>query len=585
MANFGTLDFAVAFNPQTAFPLDARYYFDSKTAADAAAAAAVEVGSSDGTYFIGQTIVVNDNTNATLYVIQPDKKLRALAAGGSVEEIRGELQKMADKLSGDYVEKIGAEKTARMEADVKLAVTLEKQGTSEEGDAATYVVKQGGVALEQKIHIPKDKVIKAAEVVVDPAGQTAGTYIKITVENVKDPLYVAVPTLVNTYAGVNSATVDTHVYIEDGTGAYKISADVKAKSIGAEHLTTDLSGVIAGLGTGSAKLREDIDKKIFVQQGDDAQALSVSTLTIHKVSQAKYSQLLKDNAIVDTDVYVVSSDYLDAYGAKVVNMAPGEADTDGATYGQLTAIQSASDGKVDELSGKVFTGSTSLSATLYDKIVADVDTAKTELNDRINNLDLAEVSLTGSQVIKKISQTDGKIAVETGNLSISALDDYSTMRGEVTEAIAAAKTANAVTIDVSNPNAGGILSAFTVKQGGAEVGVINIPQDKVVESGRYVEVKGGKIGETAAPTGLADGHYIELTIANGGKVYAPVPELVDTHAGFKGTTVTTTIAKENGENVIKAEVNDASIQMKHLTGVFVLDGGSADTWQDGSDIV
>lgn len=127
MANFGTLDFAVAFNPQTAFPLDARYYFDSKDAADAAAAAAVEVGSSKGTYFIGQTIVVNDNTNATLYVIQPDKKLRALAAGGSVEEIRGELQKMADKLSGDYVEKIGAEKTARENADKALKVTIEKQ--------------------------------------------------------------------------------------------------------------------------------------------------------------------------------------------------------------------------------------------------------------------------------------------------------------------------------------------------------------------------------------------------------------------------------------------------------------------------
>lgn len=382
---------------------------------------------------------------------------------------------MADRLSGDYVEKIGVEKTAREEADAALVVTLEKLGTPEGNDAATYVVKQGGAALPQKISIPKDKVIKSAEVVEDPDGQNPGTYIKITVENVANPLYVAVPTLVNTYAGVNSATVDTHVYVEDGTGAYKISADIKAKSIGAEHLTTDLSGVITGLGTSSAKLREDVDKKIFVQQGDEAEALSVSTLTIHKVSQAKYSQLLKDNAIIDTDVYVVSSDYLDAYGAKVVNMAPGEADTDGATYGQLTAIQSAAEGKVNELSGKVFTGSTSLSATLYDKIVTDVGAAKTELNGRIDGLDLAEVSLTGSQVVKKISQTDGQIAVETGNLSISALDDYSTMRGEVTEAVNAAKTAGVVTIDVSNPNSGGILSAFTVKQGGTEVGVINIP--------------------------------------------------------------------------------------------------------------
>lgn len=37
MADFGTLNFAVAFNPQTAFPLDARYYFS--TLADATTAA------------------------------------------------------------------------------------------------------------------------------------------------------------------------------------------------------------------------------------------------------------------------------------------------------------------------------------------------------------------------------------------------------------------------------------------------------------------------------------------------------------------------------------------------------------------
>ena len=38
MADFGKLNFAVSFNPQTAFPLDARYYFSSLSAAEAAAA-------------------------------------------------------------------------------------------------------------------------------------------------------------------------------------------------------------------------------------------------------------------------------------------------------------------------------------------------------------------------------------------------------------------------------------------------------------------------------------------------------------------------------------------------------------------
>ena len=78
MADFGKLNFAVAFNPQTAFPLDARYYFDTLEAATTAAQSAVEVGSSDGTYFIGENLVVVTSTDATLYVIQPDKTLKAV---------------------------------------------------------------------------------------------------------------------------------------------------------------------------------------------------------------------------------------------------------------------------------------------------------------------------------------------------------------------------------------------------------------------------------------------------------------------------------------------------------------------------
>lgn len=80
MAEFGKLNFAVAFNPQTAFPLDARYYFDSYDAAETAAQGAVEVGSASGTYFFGQTVVVVESSLATLYVIQPDKSLQPVGS-------------------------------------------------------------------------------------------------------------------------------------------------------------------------------------------------------------------------------------------------------------------------------------------------------------------------------------------------------------------------------------------------------------------------------------------------------------------------------------------------------------------------
>lgn len=80
--NFGTLDFAVAFNRQTAFPLDAKSYFESLELATAAAASAQEAGSSETTYYYGQTIAVVANSKATLYVIQPDKTLKEV--GGNI---------------------------------------------------------------------------------------------------------------------------------------------------------------------------------------------------------------------------------------------------------------------------------------------------------------------------------------------------------------------------------------------------------------------------------------------------------------------------------------------------------------------
>lgn len=97
MAEFGKLNFAVAFNPQTAFPLDARYYFDSLSAAQTAAEGAVEVGSASGTYFFGQTVVVVESSIATLYVIQPDKTLKpvgstVLGDGKSITVVEGKVQ-------------------------------------------------------------------------------------------------------------------------------------------------------------------------------------------------------------------------------------------------------------------------------------------------------------------------------------------------------------------------------------------------------------------------------------------------------------------------------------------------------------
>lgn len=74
--DFGKLNFSTSFNPTSAFPLDARTYFESLSAAQQAAATAVEVGGSASKYYIGQMLTVYENAVVSIYTIQPDGSLK-----------------------------------------------------------------------------------------------------------------------------------------------------------------------------------------------------------------------------------------------------------------------------------------------------------------------------------------------------------------------------------------------------------------------------------------------------------------------------------------------------------------------------
>lgn len=76
---FGKGNRSIAFNPTTAFPLDARSYFESYAAAEAAALLAQEAGSTESVYYYGQTLVVVESGKASFYIIQPDKTLTPVA--------------------------------------------------------------------------------------------------------------------------------------------------------------------------------------------------------------------------------------------------------------------------------------------------------------------------------------------------------------------------------------------------------------------------------------------------------------------------------------------------------------------------
>lgn len=115
MANFGKLDFNISLKPTSAFPLDARCYFESKADADAAAATAEEAGSTNTIYYYGQKLVVVESGVATWYTIQPNKTLKKDGSGddntNSGDMLKSEYDTNGDGKvnSADDADKLGGQ--------------------------------------------------------------------------------------------------------------------------------------------------------------------------------------------------------------------------------------------------------------------------------------------------------------------------------------------------------------------------------------------------------------------------------------------------------------------------------------------
>lgn len=111
------------------------------------------------------------------------------------------------------------------------AITIDTNTTTS-GALKSYTIKQGETTVGT-IDIPKDMVVQSGEVVTNPAGQAAGTYIKLVLANVTEPLFINVGTLVDIYKAKASAT---QVQIAIDSSTREISATIVAGSVGTTEL-------------------------------------------------------------------------------------------------------------------------------------------------------------------------------------------------------------------------------------------------------------------------------------------------------------------------------------------------------------
>ncbi len=132
------------------------------------------------------------------------------------------------------------EKIAAIPAQVDYTVTCDTSTPA--GVAKRYVLSQKGSAIVT-IDIPSDMVVSSGKVVENPAGQTAGTYIELTLANAtKDKIYINVGDLIEYVTGdtaadgiITTSVDENHVLtatIGDGTITKAKLAEAVKTSLG-----------------------------------------------------------------------------------------------------------------------------------------------------------------------------------------------------------------------------------------------------------------------------------------------------------------------------------------------------------------
>lgn len=189
-----------------------------------------------------------------------------------------------DNTAGNSIQIIEG-KGLRVEIPAAAEYSIVKDETS--GDfAAVYHLTKDGVNTGAAINIPKDMVVQSGSVVTDPEGQPAGTYIKLILQNVENPLYINVGSLIE-YVTSGSQTGDMVVVTvsED----HKVTATITDGTINKEKLAADVQ---TSLGLADNSVQKEAGKRLMTDEEGtklagidaDAQVNVIETVKVNGVA-------------------------------------------------------------------------------------------------------------------------------------------------------------------------------------------------------------------------------------------------------------------------------------------------------------
>ena len=354
----------------------------------------------------------------------------AKAAQDDVDAVEGDLGNV-DSLSTTNKTVVGAinEVLAAVGAGGTAAAITITTDTTTSGALKSYTVKQGETTVGV-IDIPKDMVVESGSVVTNPEGQPEGTYIKLVLANVAEPLFINVGTLVDIYVAKANAT---QIQLAIDSSTREISASVVAGSIGTAELADAavVTAKIADANVTKAKLSTEVQASLA-----KADAAAPQTALDAEVKRAGDAEVALDERLKEIESQLGVSEGGDApeggtvderiEAAKQAAIAAAATDAQGKADAAQAAAEAtaaadatakANKAKEDAVAAAA-TDATTKANTAEANAKAHADSLNTAMNTRMEAVEAAKHTHDNKAVLDgitsaKVSEWDSAVAALT----------------------------------------------------------------------------------------------------------------------------------------------------------------------------
>ena len=522
--DFGKLNFSTSFNPTSAFPIDARSYFESLAAAQEAAATAEAAGSSNTTYYFGQILTVNEGGAVAAYQITNAKALQKLASTTSSGDLAGDVAELQSK--------VGALETAMDTAEADIAdikdgtVVVGKATADAAGNdiAATYETKANVTALTGRV--------TTAEGEIDTLQTTVGEHTT-SISGLQTNVSALQTTVGSADSGLVKDVNDLKSQIGGVTGALHFKGVVDELPV---DLSTYNEGDVILVGNKEYVCNDEDGTKSWVELGDEG-SYALKTTTIN--GQPLSANVTLGAGDVGADPAGTAAGLVAGLDVAAVTVGANEtiasiSETDGkiAVSKQAIAIeQAAVNGLTAALAGKADASA-----------VANVEGNITALQGSVANIEANVEAIQGAGY-----QTSAQVNALIANATIEA--------GKVNGAVANAQYATQAGALVNGISLNVAGTTHTLIDGGEVVIDATTLGALTAVPVATNEVLGGiKVGFTTAGTNYA----VQLDANNAAYVTVPVPEVPEYTAG-DGILVSDYVVSIADNGVTTAKIADNAV--------------------------